>query len=79
MNFYYNCFKYANYFGRGNYLFHNNDDCAKTLGDAKPKHYHIYMYTKNKAKSCKATVSNIIYKYGYNFVLEHEFCGFKAF
>ena len=26
------------------YLFDNNDDCAKTLGDSKPKHYHIYIY-----------------------------------
>ena len=36
MNFYYNCFKYDNYFRGGRYLFDNNDDCAKTLDDSKP-------------------------------------------
>ena len=40
----YHCFKYENYSGRKKYLFDNNDDCAKTLGDSKPKHYHIYIY-----------------------------------
>ena len=44
MNFYYNCFKYDNYFRRGRYLFDNNDDRAKTLGDSKSKHYHLYIY-----------------------------------
>ena len=47
----------------------NTDDGAKTLGDSRPKRYHIYiyiyiyiyvcMYTENKVKSHKATISNI--------------------
>ena len=43
-----NCFQYDNYCRRGRYLFDNNDDRAKTLGDNKPK---MYMYTENKVKS----------------------------
>ena len=35
----YNCFKQDNYFKRERYLFDNNDDCEKTFGDSKPKHY----------------------------------------
>ena len=62
MNFYYNCFKYDNYFGGGRYLF-DNDDCAKTLDDSKPKHHHIYMYTENKVKNHKATILNICVYY----------------
>ena len=58
MNFYYNCFKYDNYFRRERYLFDNNDDRAKALGNKKPKHYHTYMYTENKVKNHKATISN---------------------
>ena len=46
-------------FREGRSLFDNNDDHAKTLGDSKPKHYHIYMYTENKVKSHKATICNI--------------------
>ena len=41
MKFYYNCFKYDNYFRKGRYLFDINDDCANNLGDSKPKNYHI--------------------------------------
>ena len=52
-------FKFGNYFRRERYLFDNNDDQAKTLGDSKPKHYHKYMYTESKVKSHEATVSNI--------------------
>ena len=59
MNLYHNCFKYDNYFRRGRYLLDNNDNRAKILGDSKPKHYHIYMFTENKIKSHKATISNI--------------------
>ena len=62
MNFYY-CFKNDNYFRRGRYLFDDNDDRVKTLGGSKPKHYHIYMYTENKVKSHKATISNICVYY----------------
>ena len=50
MNLYHNCFKYDNYFRRGRYLFDNNDNRAKILGDGKPKHYHIYMFTKKQNK-----------------------------
>ena len=56
MNFYYNCFKYDNYFSRGRYLFDNNDDRANTLGDSKPKHHDRYISTENKVKSHKATI-----------------------
>ena len=47
------------------YLFDNNDDCAKTLGDSKPKHYHIYiyMYSENKVKSHKVTISYVCVYY----------------
>ena len=45
-----------NYFRRGRYLFDNNDDRAKTLGDSKPKHHRIYMFTENKVKSHKVTI-----------------------
>ena len=55
--------KYDNYFRRGRYLFDNNDDRAKTLGDSKPKHYRVYMYTENKVESHKATMSNICVYY----------------
>ena len=44
-------------------MFDDNDDRAKTLGGSKPKHYHIYMYTENKVKSHKATISNICVYY----------------
>ena len=50
MNLYHNCFKYDNYFRRERYLFDNNDNRAKILGDGKPKHYHIYMFTKKQNK-----------------------------
>ena len=63
MNFYYNCFKYDNYFRRGRYLLDNNDDRAKTLGNSKSKHCHIYIYTENKIKSHKATISNLCVYY----------------
>ena len=63
MNFYYNCFKYDNCFRRRRYLFDNNDGRAKTLGDSKPNHYHVYMNTENKVKSHKATISNICVYY----------------
>ena len=63
MNFYYNCFKYDNYFRGGRYLFDNNDDCARTLNDGKSKHHHIYMYTEIKLKNHKATISNICVYY----------------
>ena len=63
MNIYYNFFKYGSYFRRGRYLFDNNDDHTKTLGDSKSKHYHIYMFTENKVKSHKAAVSNICVYY----------------
>ena len=61
MNLYYNCFKYGNYFRGGSYLFDNKDDGAKTLGDSKPKHYHIYMYTENKVKNHNATISVYVF------------------
>ena len=63
MNVYYNCFKYDTYFRRGRYLFDNNDDRAKTLGDSKSKHFDIYIYTENKVKSNKITISNICVYY----------------
>ena len=63
MNFCYNCFKYDNCFRTGRYLFDNNDDRAKPLGDGKPKHYHIYMYTENKVKSHKTAILNICVYY----------------
>ena len=69
MNFYYNCFKKDNYFRRGRYLSDNNDDRPKTEGDCKPKHYHIYMYTENKTKSHKATISNICVYYKLSLLL----------
>ena len=47
----------------GRYLFDNNDGRAKTLGDSKPNHYHVYMNTENKVKSHKATISNICVYY----------------
>ena len=50
MNFYYNCFKYDNFFRRRRYWFGNNDDRPKTLGDSKPKHYHTYMFTEKAIK-----------------------------
>ena len=50
MNCYYNCFKYDNFFRRRRYWFGNNDDRPKTLGDSKPKHYHIYMFTEKAIK-----------------------------
>ena len=53
MNFYYDCLKYDIYFRRRRYLFDKNDDCVKTLGDSKPKHYHIYMNTEKKVKAIK--------------------------
>ena len=45
MDFYHNCFKNDHYLRRWRYLFDNNNDRAKTLGDSKPKHDHIYIYT----------------------------------
>ena len=62
-SFYNNCFKYDDYFRRGRYLFDNNDDHAKTLGDSKPNLYYIYIKTENKVKSHKATTSNICVYY----------------
>ena len=32
------------------HLFDDHDDCAKTLGDSKPKHYHMYLFTESKIK-----------------------------
>ena len=66
MSFYYNCFKNYDYLRRGRYLSDNNNDGAKTLSDSKQ--YHIYMYTENKVKSHKATISNIFY-YKYSLLL----------
>ena len=64
VNFYYSYFKYDNYFW-GRYLLHTNYDRKNTLGDSKPKHYQIYLYTENKVKSHKATISNICVYYKY--------------
>ena len=46
-------------------MFDNNDDGAKILGNNKPKRYRIYMYTENKVKSHKATISNMFAYYQY--------------
>ena len=51
-------------------MFDNNDDGAKTLGDNKPKRYGIYMYTENKLKSHKATISNMFAYYQYKILLQ---------
>ena len=69
MNFHCNNFKNDSYLRRGRYLFGNNNDCSKTLCDSKRKHYHIYMYTENKVKIHKATISNIFVYYKYYLLL----------
>ena len=53
-------------------MFDKYDDGAKTLGDNKPKRYHIYMYSENKVKSHKATISNIFVYYQYKILLQQK-------
>ena len=56
-------------------MFDKYDDGAKTLGDNKPKRYHIYMYSENKVKSHKATISNIFVYYQYKILLQQKKTG----